>query len=153
MSQIKEKRGSGIGSAMNPLQRTTVLMNMKWICIAWHGKPKDNPTLGWHLYPDIPQTLREAHENINKKIWITTTDQLAVNYLLAVFSFFYRNIRESVDCKLTWFRCLLFIVDKMKYSSNLSMCVHVLSEKGHGTGWWLTTTPLTFYLHWLVDWH
>lgn len=67
-AKSKRKRGSWIGSAMNPLQRTTILMNLKWICIAWHDEPKDNPVFSWHRQPDILQTLKDAQNNRSKKL-------------------------------------------------------------------------------------
>lgn len=56
---------------MNPLQRTTTLMNMKLICITWHDKPKDKPVLSQHLYLNIHHTLTDLYKNVCQNLNLT----------------------------------------------------------------------------------
>lgn len=63
----QREKGSAIGSTMNPLQWTAILLNMKWIGMAWHDKPKDNPLHSRHIYPDAIQTPHFRHEKTTQQ--------------------------------------------------------------------------------------
>lgn len=80
MSQIKEKRGCWIGSAMNP---PCAVAPFWWIenelCIAWHDKPQESPMLCWRCWPVTLQTLKDAQENNSRETTGVATDRVAMN--------------------------------------------------------------------------
>lgn len=81
MSQIKEKRGCRIGSAMNPppvhwchsdeLRTNCALLDMI--------SPRKAPMLCWHRRPVTLQTLKDAQENNSSEIKGAATDRVAMN--------------------------------------------------------------------------